>query len=176
MPEETENSPQTRNTIQQNAETAVSQTNSPQTTELIDKSISRPERKTYSADEVEKILNAYLGEHQTSRKIFQLLIDLGVYDLLANGLTRLAMGDIQDDMQADFLRDHILMRNWTTDQVNEIDEELADLNKEIDMLKEEQQNLEAEWEDYLKPRPEPPTPVLQVTPSRNVTSKLGSSK
>ncbi|GAV00397.1 hypothetical protein RvY_11250 [Ramazzottius varieornatus] len=125
------------------------------------------EQTAFSAEDVEKILVIYLGEHQTSKKIFQLLINSGVFDLLADGLTRLALEDIQDDMQVEFLRNHMLLKNWTAEQVGEIDEELAGLGKETETLQEEQKALDAEWENYLTPLPETPVPLgLPVTPSK----------
>ena len=123
---------------------------------------------------VEEAIVRYLGKHQSQLKISQFLIKSGMFDLLIKGIIRLKTEAVPEELQAGFFRDHILLGNWTKEQTEELEEEEADLNAEIDALKEERRSLDNEIEEMRHPRPSGPPPGPPGMPRQLIANTLAA--
>ncbi|OQV15832.1 hypothetical protein BV898_10083 [Hypsibius exemplaris] len=126
-------------------------------------SANPPAAAAYSAKAVEDAIITFLSRHQNRPKITDLLIRSGLFDLLTHGIIRLKTESVEDELMTAFFRDHILLRNWTKEQVDELNEEDADLASEIEALKEERKAIDLELDEFRHPRP-PPVPAPPLAP------------
>jgi hypothetical protein len=119
------------------------------------------EENLYHRSVVEEA-TSYLPNKEKQKRLSNLLIKSGLFDLLTNGIIRLKIEAVPKEKLVEFFAHHLLLKNWTRKQTEELNQEYTDLKNEIVPLKEERQNLHLQLEDMRHPRLS--TPVLPQLP------------
>lgn len=95
-------------------------------------------------NELESAIITYLDEEGKRSRLHDLLIESGVFDLMNNGMTRLLIEKVPEKQHVEFLTDYLLIKNWTKEEMDELEEESVELKTDLQALREENEKMRTE--------------------------------